>query len=807
MFATVLSDLRTSGRSALRHPGFTAVVVATLALGIGATTAMFALVHATLLKPLPYSEPDRLVLARRTVGDRVMMWSSAPDYYDYREQTDAFGPLARVSSTPRKVTVAGGERPERIPATMVSDDLFRTLGIAPVAGRSFAAEEGRTGAPYVVMVSEGYARRRFGDARSAVGQALTVTGIAPRSVPATVVGVMPAAFRFRDAVDLWGVIRRGENDGPVTRQFHNWVLVARLKPGVPIETAQGQVDVISRRLQQLYPATNKQKALRLDPLQAALFEPQTPRLMILMGAVTLVLLIACANVAGLMLARGAARRAEFAVRAALGASRGRIVGQLLTESLSLSFVAGLAGVALAVALQRVLPIATGMAGSGVDASAAEWNVLLFALLVSVATGVIAGVVPAVRASGMPPAIHLAPGARSTDTRSGTRLRSMLVLGQVTVSLVLLIGAGLLIRSFTKLTHVELGFDARHVLTGQISLPYADPDRCTRFFEGLRDDVAAIPGVTAVSFTTHVPIRDSAGDPPMWAADRPPADSSQMQSAALRSVLPGYFETLHIPIVAGRDLSERDRSDTPRVLVINQIMARTLFPGENPLGKRVMVATGAEPLALEVVGVAGDARIYSVGTAAPMTMYASIRQLPRLALNLVVRTDMEPQSLAGAVRILVAKRDRDVAVEHLLSLEETIGESLVPERVTTVTLVLFSTLALLLASLGLYGVLAYHVTQRTHEIGVRMALGADARAVLAQVLARSGLMVVPGLALGLAGALAGTRLIDGLLYDVPPNDPVAIAAATMSLAIVALAASALPAWRAARVNPVKALRGE
>ena len=808
MLSTILCDLRVACRSALRQPGFTAVVVVTLALGIGATTAMFALVHATLLKPLPYLEPDRLVLARRTVGGQPLMWSSAPDYYDYREQADAFETLARTSAAARKVTVTGAERPERIPATMVSDDLFHALGVAPVAGRSFTAEEGKTGAAYVVMVSEGFARRRFGDARSAVGRTLAVTGIAPQRVSATIVGVMPAGFRFREAVDLWGVIRRGENDGPVTRQFHNWVLVARLKPGVSIEAAQQQVDVISRRLQQLYPATNKIKALRLDPLQAALFQPQTPRLMMLMGAVALVLLIACANVAGLLLARGAARRSEFAVRAALGASRGRIAGQLLVESLLLAIAAGVAGVTLTVWLQRVLPIATGLAESGVDASGLEWRVLVFALLVSVVTGVVAGVVPAMRASGLRPAAHLAPGARSTDSRRGTRLRSLLVVVQVTVSLFLLVGAGLLIRSFAKLTEVELGFDAHHVLTGQISLPYAQPDRCIQFFEGLRDDVAAIPGVIAVSVTSHVPVRDPAGDPPMWAADHPPVDSSQMQSAALRNVLPGYFDTLRIPIVTGRDLSDRDRGDSPRVLVINQTMARTLFPGEDPLGKRVMVATGGpEPLALEVVGVVGDARIYGVGARAPMTMYATIRQLPRVTLNLVVRTDMDPQSLVGAVRTLVAKRDGDVAVENLLSLEETIGDSLVPERVTTITLVLFSALALLLASLGLYGVLAYHVTQRTHEIGVRMALGADTRAVLADVLARSGLMVIPGLGLGLAGALAGTRLIERLLYDVPPNDPVAIAAATMCLAIVALAASALPAWRAARVNPVQALRGE
>jgi putative ABC transport system permease protein len=736
------------------------------------------------------------------------MWNSAPDYYDYRAQTGAFQSLAAAGSGAVRVTITGGERPERVAATRVSHDLFRTLGVAPVAGRWFTAGEGKTGAPYVVMISERLAQRRFGDARAAVGRNLVLVGAAPQDLPAAVVGVMPAAYRFLDEVDVWAVIREGENDGPVTRQFHNWVLVARLKPGLSIEAAQGQVDLVSKRLQQLYPATNKNKALRLDPLQAALFQRQTPRLMLLTGAVGLVLLIACANVAGLLLARGAARRSELAVRAALGASRGRIACQLLTESVLLAVVAGLAGVALSVWLQRLLPIATGLADSGVAASGLEWPVLLFALAASVATGLLFGIAPAARASSLRLAESLAPGVRATDTRSGTRLRSALVVAQVAVSLVLLVGAGLLIQSLARLARTDLGFDARHVLTGQIQAPYPDADRRLQFFKGLRDDLAAMPGVTAVSFTSHVPVRDTAGDPPMWAAERPPADSSQEQTAALRLVLPGYLETLHIPLVAGRDLAATDREGTPRVLVINQVMARTLFPGENPLGRKVMVATGTEPVALEVVGVAGDARIYGVGQPAPMTMYATAYQFPRaMGLNLVVRTSLDPQSLVGTVRRLVAARNPDVPVENLVGLDDLIGQSLAADRVIAITLSLFSAAALLLASLGLYGVLAYYVTRRTHEIGVRMALGADARSVLTHVLARSASMVIPGLAVGLAGALAGTRLIERMLYDVAPTDAIAFATATACLAAVALAATALPAWRAASIDPVQALRGE
>ena len=808
MFSTLLSDLRVAVRSARRQPAFTAVVVGTLALGIGSTTAMFALVHAALLKPLPYEDPGRLVLARRTLGTRVLMWNSAPDYYDYRAQTDAFQSLAAAGAGAVKVTVTGGERPERIAATRVSHDLFRTLGVAPAAGRWFAADEGKTGAPFVVMISERLARRRFGDAGAAVGRSLVLAGVAPQDLPATIVGVMPGTYRFLDDVDLWAVIREGENDGPVTRQFHNWVLVARLKPGVSIETAQGQADVVSRRLQQQYPATNKIKALRLDPLQSALFQRQTPRLMLLMGAVGLVLLIACANVAGLLLARGAARRSELAVRAALGASRGRIVGQLVTESVFLAIVAGLAGIALSVWLQRLLPIATGLAGRGVAASGLEWPVLLFALAASVTTGLLFGTVPALRASSLRVAESLAPGSRATETRSGTRLRSALVVAQVAVSLVLLVGAGLLIQSLARLARTDLGFDPGHVLTGQIQAPYPDAERRLQFFEGLRDDLAAVPGVTSVSFTSHVPVRDTAGDPPMWAAERPPVDSSQEQTAALRLVLPGYLEALRIPLVAGRDLAATDREGAPRVLVINQVMARTLFPGEDPLGRKVMVATGAEPAAFEVVGIAGDARIYGVGQPAPMTMYATAHQFPRaMGLNLMVRTSLDPASLVGTVRKLVAARHPDIPVENLVGLDELIGQSLAADRVIAITLSLFSAAALLLASLGLYGVLAYYVTQRTHEIGVRMALGAGARTVLAHVLARSAFMVIPGLVVGLGVSLAGGRLIERLLYEVTPTDPLALVTATASLTAVAFLASALPAWRAARVDPVQALRGE
>jgi len=807
MPSALLSDLRVAIRSALRQPGFAAVVVGTLALGIGANTAMFALIHAALLKPLPYKEPDRLVLARRTVAGSTRMWNSAPDYYDYREQTSGFETLAAAGSGSFLTTVTGGARPERVATAVVTYDLLPMLGVAPVAGRWFTSDEGKAGAPYVAMVSERLAERRFGGAQPAVGQALAITGVARSAVSATIVGVLPATYRFLDEAEMWVPMRRGEGDGPQTRMFHNWVLVGRLKAGMSIDAVQRQVDVVARRLQQQYPATNKEKGLRLDPLQGALLQSQTPMLMVLMGAVGLVLLIACANVAGLLLARGVARRSELAVRAALGASRAHIISQLMVESLALALVSGAAGVVLAIWLQRLLPIAAGLADSGVVARGLEIQVLLFALAVSLVTGVISGVAPAMRASSLRLAEQLAPGTRATDSRGGARLRSVLVVCQVAVSLVLLICAGLLIRSFARLATIDLGFDTQNLLTTSIDLPYADATTRIQFQTGLREDLAAIPGVRAVTIASHVPVRDPWGDPPMWAADHPPADSSQERTALARVVPPGYFKALGIPLRAGRDLSQADRMNTPRVMVINEVMARTLFPGENPLGKRVMVANDPAPLDFEVIGIVGDARVGAVGQEAYLTMYMSSDQAGMMDFNLLVRSRLAPEALTRAIQKLVAARDPNIAVGALVSMDSILGDSLLSRRVTAITLTAFSIIALLLASLGLYGVLAYYVTQRTHEIGVRMALGAGTRIVLGHVLSRSALMVVPGLVLGLLASVAGTRLIARFLYQVEPTDPLTFATLSVCLALVALASSVWPALRAARIDPVQALRGE
>ena len=800
------ADLRYGARQLRRNPGFTAVAVLTLALGIGANTAMFSIIHEVLLKPLPFQDPARLVLASTTFGGEPNPFSSAPDYYDYREQTDCFEGFSAVLPFAQKTTVTSGFEPERVSFTYIADDLFRTLGVAPAAGRWFTPEEGRLGGPDVVMVSDRFAQRRFGAPRNAVGTSLATDGR-----QRTVVGVMPATFHFLEDVDVWAPMRRGDSWTRAPRQFHNWLIVARLKPDVSIERAQRQVDVISKRLEQQYPASNTGKALRLDPLQAAVAQDQRPQLLMLMAAVGLVLLIACANVAGLLLARGSVRRSELAMRAALGASRARLARQLLVESVTLALLSGVLAGALAFWLNRVLPLAAGLGDPVSVPKGLDWPVLLFALALSILTGVLFGVAPAWRGSSSCLVQGLPAGARMTDTKARLSLRSALVVGQVAVSLMLLVGAGLLIRSFAHLARTDPGFDIQQLLTGEIQLleaQYPDRTQRIRFFDGLREDLAAIPGLKAVGFTSQLPIRNPGNNIPAWDADHPPANPHDQRSAYKRVVLPGYFDAVHIPLRMGRDFEKNDRENAPLTIVINEQMAHTLFPGRNPLGRRVSVDMGgAQPTTFEVVGVVGDVLLNSVGESAPMTMYFSYYQFPDRTLRFAVRTDQDPESITQSVRRLVLAHDRTVPVENLVSMKRLIGDSLAPQRTTSVTLALFATVALMLACIGLYGVLAYSVSQRTHEIGIRMALGANRPEVLRLVLKQGMTLALAGMAVGMVAAFALTRLLKNMLFGVAPNDPATFMAVSVLLTLVAALACAIPARRATKVDPMVALRHE
>jgi putative ABC transport system permease protein len=803
---TMLQDIRYALRQLRKSPGFTLTVTLTLALGIGANTAMFSIIRAVLLKPLPFRDPARLVLARCTMGGALNPMVSAPDYYDYREQANDFEGFSAVLPIPQKATITGDAEPERVTFTYIAHDLFQTLGVNPTAGRWFTAGEGKPGAPNVVIVSERFARRRFGTPGKAVGTSFQINGTSYE-----VVGVMPASFHFLDDFDAWAPMRRGDSWAGAPRQFHNWLIVGRLKPGVTRDGAQRQLDVISKRLEQQYPASNAGKALQVDPLQAALAERRTPQLFLLMAAVSLVLLIACANVAGLLLARGSARRPELAMRAALGASRVRIAKQLLVESVTLAMLSSILGVALAFWLQRVLPMLVRLNDPTSATPSMDWQVLLFALALSILTGVLFGVAPALRGSSSQLIQDLAAGTRTTGTKTRMLLRSALVVGQVAVSLMLLIGAGLLIRSFMHLARTDPGFEVQRLLTGEVQLPtaqYSDRNKRIQFFDSLREDLAAMHSVKAVGFINQLPIRNPGNDVPAWDSDHPPEKLAYLRTAHRRIVMPGYFDAVHVPIRSGRDFGKNDHENAPLTMVINEQMARTLFADRNPLGRRVSVDMGGpQPITFVVVGVVGDVRLNFVGDSAPQTMYLSYYQFPDTTLRFAIRTDQDPELITQNVRRLALAHDRNVPVENLVSMENLVGDSLVPQRMTAAILALFATVALMLACIGLYGGLAYSVSQRTHEIGVRMALGANRHEVLRLVLKQGMTLVIAGLTVGMVAAFGLTRLLGNMLFGIPPNDPATFVAVSVLLASVAALACLLPARRAASIEPMQALRSE
>ena len=799
------ADARFAFRTMARNPVFTVVIIMTLAIGIGANTAIFSVLHKGLFEALPYQDPQRLVVGRTTFDSRINPYGSAYDYYDYREQSDVFESFAAITGFSAEATITGGKTPERVPLAIVSFDLFPTLGVSPAVGRPFLAAEGVPGGPNVVMISHAYWQRHFGGADDVTGRSLVVNGVSQ-----TIVGVMPRGFHFLWDVDVWTPMRR---DGPfaTARRFHNWLMVGRLKPGVSLEQAQRQVDTISARLAEQYPDSNANKALRLDVLQKALVEDDAPRVLLLMAAVAVVLLITCGNVAGLLLARGSARRTEVAVRASLGASRRRLVQQLLTESVILALAGGAAGIVFAGWLLRVVPSLVRLDLLGVTEVGFSAPVLAFAVAVTLLTGVLFGAAPALHAASTVPSGALSGGLRTTGARGGTRLRSAMVVAQVALSLMLLVCSGLLVKSFVRLIDTNPGFNADNLLTAEIQLPrsdYPDAARIVAFFRTLRDEVRAIPGVADVAVISQLPLRNPGNNIYVWAADHPPARPADRGVSFTRQVMPGYFEAMGIPLLAGRGIVETDVKNAPQVLVINKRMADTLFPGEAALGRRVMVDMGGQqPEAFEIVGVAGDARISSIDAAPRMAMYSSFYQFTGSTMRLAIRTAVEPATIVSALRDRVWALDRNIPVEDVRSMRAIVAESVAPRRVIAATLGVFAGFALLLAAIGLYGVLAYWVVQRTHEIGVRVALGAKQTSIVWLVAAKGLSLVGIGLALGVVGAYLGTQWVQQQLYEVPATDPAVYAATSALFVAVALVACLLPAWRAVRVDPVVAFRVE
>jgi putative ABC transport system permease protein len=800
-FEDAWRDLRFAARSLRKNLGFSLATVLVLALGLGGVTAMFSTVYAVAIRPLPYPEPDRLVFGRATFNGNINPWVSGPDYADYRDQGRSFEALEAFFCVPKEYTVTDGRDAERVRVLLATTGLHRILGVRMTLGRSFTDEDGRAGAASVALISHAYWRKHFAEATDLTGRSLVIDGHT-----FAVVGVMPPDFHFVYDTDV--VLPVWASDlGP--RRYKNWLLVGRLRKGVTLASAQSEIDVIGARLERAYPDTNTGEALLLTPFQSAVAEQYRSSFSLLCAGAGAVLLIACANAAGLLLARGAGRHSELAVRAALGASPGRIVRFLLAEALVLAGVAGIAGAALAIWLQRglvgLLPEETLLLRD----VALSRPVLGFALGVTLAVGFVFGLLPAWRTRPTDITRDLRAGGRSIRAH-GIRLRRGLVIGQVAISFALLFVAGLLLRSFAALRGADLGFDRRNLLTVEVPLPpQAYPGaKSSEFFTRLVDDVRSLPGVVSVAAIDGLPLRNPYNNVGIYAAANPPANPQAGSSGFQRIVLPGYFRSMGIPLVAGRDIEATDTVGSRRVVLISQRLAARLFPQHNPLGQTVIIdeATDAP---WEVVGVVGDVTQCSPteGSDTFGSFYRAYPQQPWSTIRLAIRTAGDPHAVVPAVGALLRRMDFRVPLSGPRTMDELLANTTISEKAQTTFLATFSLLALTLAGAGIFGLLLYVVAARRQEIGIRMALGATVGGIVRGVLREAASLALVGMLAGGAGALAAARLLRASLFGVGPSDPVVLVAAAAALALVVGLAAWLPARRAAKVDPVIALRAE
>ncbi len=813
----MFKEIQYAARALLKRPGFSLIAIMTLALGIGANTAIFSVVNATLLRPLPFKDPDRVVIIWGVLPKipGATLPNSSANFLELKAHSQTFEHLAAFRSWSWQST-SGGE-PELLSGARVSADFFEAVGAGPVLGRVFTPEEDLPNRAPVAIISYGLWQRQFGGQADVIGKTIMLTG-----QNALIVGVMPEGFRFPGGAnlipglqfalqnDVWMPLAFTEED----RQRHgnlNLAVIGRLKPGV--SPLQGETEL--RAIQQNLPLGTIGFTLSAVPLHQQMVGNIRKPLLVLLATVALVLLIACANIANLLLARATSRQKEIAIRAALGAARRRIVGQLLTESLLLSLIGGAIGLLLAVwgnsLLMSLIPREVPrIHDAGLDA-----RILLFTFAISVVTGVIFGLVPALQASRFDLNRSLKEGGRDSSAGVGqNRLRSLLVVSEVAIALVLLIGAALLMNSFVRLLDVKPGFNPEHVLTLDLQLAdlppsrYESKDEQVKFFGELFARLRSLPGVenaggvlslplSGASESTEIILEDQAAQAATPAGQRPEADYT--------IVSPTYFATLQIPLLQGRQLTEQDKSGAPLVIVINDILAARLWPGQDPVGKRLRV--GFEKEQREVIGVVGSIKQAALDAQARPAMYMPHAQSPTNRLTLLVRTTGEPLAMAAAVREQVRAIDSDVPVTHVQTMETVLGASVAQPRFSMLLVGLFAGLALVLSTVGIYGVMAYSVSRRAHEIGVRMALGAGAGQVLKLVLKDGMSLAFAGIAVGLLGAFGLTRLMASLLFGISPKDPLTFASVAAFLALVALIACYIPARRATKVDPLIALRSE
>jgi predicted permease len=803
---TLVSDLRHALRVFVRAPSFALAVVAVLALGIGANTAIFSIVNAVLLRPLPFDDPARLVRLFHTPPQTsfpgMTRFSVSPgNFLDWKRDSRAFDGMAAYNARP--LTLTGTGEPEMVVAGRMGEGFFEIARGRPALGRVFLPDEHTPGRNQVVILSDGFWKRHLGGVPDAVGRTLTLDGNSY-----TIVGVMPPRFSvkawFASSLPVWVPLAWDDKERAI-RENHNYNVVARLNPGVTLEQAKAELDVISTRLAQQFPAENAGWGATAIPLQELIVGDIRRSLVMLLAAVVLVLLIACANVGNLILARALARRKEIAIRSALGASRRRVFQHLIVEAMVLALAGGAAGLLLAKASIRLgASLLTDQLLPRVEEVTIDARVLLFALAASILTGILSGALPALRAGRTDPNDALKEGGRSDAAGAGGLTRRALIVFEVALSVVLLMGAGVMLRSLHALRGADGGFNPHNVLTMGISLPsgrYATPAQQTAFTEALLDRLRALPGVDSAAFTDTLPGTGGGSTQPMVIEGRAELSSREQPTVSVRDACPTYVRTMGIPVLRGRDFAYGD----DHVLLVSAAAAKLLWGDVDPVGRRATLPLESRTTQLQVVGIVGDVKEMLSDDTVP-TVYVYTRERQSGEMTLALRTSSDPMTLARPAVAAVRAIDPAQPVENVRSMDDLLEESLASQRFTTLLLEVFAAVALTLAAVGIYSVLSYMVRGRNREIGIRTALGAATSDVLRMMVVEGMRPALLGIAVGAAGALAAARLMTTMVYGVSASDPLTLVTVVVSLCGVALAASLLPAWRAARVNPSIALRG-
>ncbi len=821
----LFQDLRYGIRMMAKNPAFTAVAVITLALGIGANSAIFSVVNGVLLQPLPYKDPGRLVAVGESTPQFEMMSLSFPNLVDWKEQNRSFEGLAAFNWEDDNLTGIG--EPEHLPGKRVTADFFSVFGIPPVLGREFESKEDRLGAGLVVMISGGLWKRRFGSSPDVIGKSIALDGQGY-----TIIGVVPASFEYRGKADVYTLLGQWDSIVSRLREIHPGIhAVARLKPSVTLGQAQAEMSGIAARLAQTYPKQNANHGATVRPLAEMVVGDVRPALLVLLGAVGFVLLIACANVANLLLARSVARQREMAIRSAIGASRTRVVRQLLTESVLLAVSGGALGLLLADFGTQAVVAAVPGGLPRVEAIRVDGWVLAFTLAVSLLTGVIFGLAPAFQAFHVDLHATLKEGSRGS-TGGHHRLRALLVVSEIAASLVLLVGAGLMLKTMWRLSQVNPGFNPQGLLTLQVGLSpenISTADNIRLAYKRIVHGIETLPGVEAAAVATDVPLTGDDSELPLWVSGRPrPTSQSDMLWALWYPTSPGYLRAMGIPLLRGRYFNDQDTKDSAGVVVIDEVMAKGLFPGEDPIGKNIGIADTSGEMGnglnkpLEIVGVVGHVKHWGLDSDATAKLryelYMPFVQIPDQIMKaflgtgmvMMVRTTVDPLSTIATVRRRIAEQGGgDQPVYNVQTMQQIVSDSVAGRRFSMLLLGIFAALALVLASVGIYGVISYMVGQRTHEIGIRVALGAERRDVLRLVLGQGARMMLLGVGAGLLASLGLTRLLAkySMLFGVSARDPLTFAGVAVLLSLVALAACFLPAMRAMKVDPVVALRYE